>query len=197
MINIYSLDKKHVEGVATLGAFYGIRNKSKNTCGYLRTILADDGFLYYTDGHFLIRIPCESISNGCYSVHSQSAKELSLIQSKLNKDELPNYPKCIAKATANPTFFTDFSAARINSPADIVAVFTGFCFFKNFASIDKLRSFDEKFLKPLFKEHLNFTVGAVSADQILLTYNGIIITVMGIAMRNNRYLDKKDTNGVA
>lgn len=196
MINIYSLSKK-VEGVDTLEAFYKVGSKSKNTYGYLYTILAEDGFLYYTDGHFLIKIPYENIPNGCYAVHSQSAKELSLIQSKLNKNELPNYSKSIDKATANPTFFTDFSATKINSPADIVAVFTGFCFFKNFTSIDKLRSFDEKFLKPLFKEHLNFTVGAVSADQILFTYNEIIITVMGIAMHNNRYLDKKDTNGAA
>lgn len=196
MINIYSLNKK-VEGVDTLGAFYKVGSKSKTPFVYLHTILAEDGFLYYTNSYFLIRIPCESIPNGCYSVHSQSAKELLLTPNKLNKDELPNYPGCIDKATTKPTFFTEFCAAQINSPADIVAVVTGFCFFKNFSSIDKLRFFDERFLKPLFKEHLNFTVGTVSADQIIFTYKDIIITVLGKIVHNNRYLDIKGTNEAA
>lgn len=186
MMNVYSLDKKHVEGVATLGEFYKIEGKSKSPYGYLRTILADDGFLYYTNGYFLIRIPCESIPNGCYSVHSQSTKELLLIQNELTKDELPNYFKHIERATTNPTVFTNFSETRINSPTDIVAVFVGFCFFKNFSSIDKLRSFDEKFLKPLFKENLEYTIGAVSADQIIFTYKDIIVTVLGKIVTKNR-----------
>jgi hypothetical protein len=186
MMNVYSLDKKHVEGVATLGEFYKIGSKSKNSYGYLHTILADDGFLYYSNGYFLIKIPCKSVPNGCYSVHSQTATELLLVPNKLKKDELPNYFRSIEKATNNTTVFTNFSETRIDSPTDIVAVFVSFCFFKNFSSIDNLRSFDEKFLKPLFKENLNYTISAVSADQIVFTYNDIIITVMGKIVNKNR-----------
>lgn len=182
MMNVYSLGKKHVEGVATLGEFYKIGSKAPY--GYCRTILAEDGFLYYTNGYFLLKIPCKSVPNGCYSVHSQSTKELLLVPNKLKKDELPNYSSCIKKATNNTTVFTNFSETRIDSPTDIVAVFTGFCFSKNFSSIDKLRSFDEKFLKPLFKENLEYTISAVSADQITFTYNEIIVIVMARIIKN-------------
>jgi hypothetical protein len=185
MMNVYSLDKKH-EGMATLGEFYKIGIKSKNSYGYLHTILADDGFLYYTDNHFLVKIPCENVPDGCYSVHSQTATELLLVQNKLTKDELPNYSRCIEKATNDATFFTEFPANKIDSPADIVAIFVGFWVFKNPSSIETLYSFDERFLKPLFKEHLDYTIGAVSANQIVFTYRDILITIMGKTVHNNR-----------
>jgi len=185
MMNVYSLDKKHIAGVATLGEFYKIGSKSKNSYGYLHTILAEDGFLYYSDGYFLIKIPYKSVPNGCYSVHSQTAAELLLVPSKLTKDELLNYSRCIEKATNDATFFTEFPANKIDSPADIVAIFVGFWVFKNPSSIEKLYSFNEKFLKPLFKENLEYTIGAVSANQIVFTYKDILITIMGKIVHNN------------
>ena len=113
MLNVYSLDKKHVEGMATLGEFYKVGIKSKNAySAYSHTILADDNFLYYTNGCFIVKIPCESVPNGCYSVHSQTAAELLLAPNKLTKDELPNYSRCLEKTTNNMTFFTEFSANK-------------------------------------------------------------------------------------
>jgi len=185
MMNVYSLDKKHVEGVATLGEFYKIGSKSKKHYGYVRTILVEDDFLYYSDGYFLIRIPCENIPNGCYSVHSQTAAELLLAPNELKKDELPNYSRCIEKTINNTTFFTEFPANKIESPADIVAIFVGFWVFKNPSSIEEIYSFDERFLKPLFKEKLEYTIGAVSANQIVFTYKDILITIMGKIVHNN------------